>query len=145
MECRFIHGYELDFRPKNRSWWKFGPAFNLHFFGFICESAGTKVNEISRWLSTGRGSWRNVKGSNTIDVVWHFGQTTSFFSWPYSILTMKESFLFLKVTHDSSATSTSGTVPSDSGFSVAGFCFIRFRSSCKPSSKKVKNSCESCC
>merc|ERR1711964_755470 len=32
MECRLLHGYELDFSPKNRSWWKFGPAFNLLLF-----------------------------------------------------------------------------------------------------------------
>ena len=25
MECRLLHGYDLDFSP-NRWWWKFGPA-----------------------------------------------------------------------------------------------------------------------
>merc|ERR550532_980261 len=31
MECRLLHGYDLDFSP-NRWWWKFGPAFNLLLF-----------------------------------------------------------------------------------------------------------------
>merc|ERR1719264_2019294 len=31
MECRLLHGYDLDFSP-NRWWWKFGPAFNLFLF-----------------------------------------------------------------------------------------------------------------
>merc|ERR1719474_678416 len=28
MECRLLHGYDLDFSP-NKWWWKFGPALNL--------------------------------------------------------------------------------------------------------------------
>merc|ERR1712088_1116337 len=31
MECRLLHGYDLDFSP-NRWWWKFGTAFNLLLF-----------------------------------------------------------------------------------------------------------------
>merc|ERR1712037_1011754 len=28
MECRLLHGYDLDFSP-NRWWWKFGPDFQF--------------------------------------------------------------------------------------------------------------------
>merc|ERR1719150_2317840 len=31
MECRLLHGYDLDFSP-NKWWWKFGPALNLLLF-----------------------------------------------------------------------------------------------------------------
>merc|ERR1712012_1141821 len=31
MECRLLHGYDLDFRP-NKWRWKFGPALNLLLF-----------------------------------------------------------------------------------------------------------------
>merc|ERR1711874_698701 len=31
MECRLLHGYDLDFSP-NKWWWKFGPALSLLLF-----------------------------------------------------------------------------------------------------------------
>merc|ERR1712223_231212 len=39
MECRLLHGYDLDFSP-NKWWWKFGPAFNLILFLFLFSLLG---------------------------------------------------------------------------------------------------------
>merc|ERR1719458_1878196 len=49
MECRLLHGYDLDFSP-NRWWWKFGPAFNL--FLFLLLSSSLLLTLGSLWISS---------------------------------------------------------------------------------------------
>merc|ERR1712130_848024 len=63
MECRLLHGYDLDFSP-NRWWfWKFGPAFNLLLFLllliviFLLPSSVLPASSPAR---RGSPSWRPV-------------------------------------------------------------------------------------
>merc|ERR1719370_315028 len=52
MECRLLHGYDLDFSP-NKWWWKFGPALNLLLFLLLGSllSSGLLLTLRSLWIS----------------------------------------------------------------------------------------------
>merc|ERR1719397_1275238 len=57
MECRLLHGYELDFSPKNRSWWKFGPAFNLLVFLLCGLLSGSLLLTLGRLRISSLFAW----------------------------------------------------------------------------------------
>ena len=69
--------------------------------------------------------------------------------WPWKMSTMSESSRIRYTCHSCSLATCVGSRSSSASRSgvrsILGFCRIRFRSSCRPSSRKLRNSCESCC
>lgn len=79
-----------------------------------------------------------------IEIFWQLGHCKVDLYWPYIKSTIIDWFLSKCYFHSSSAF-WSSLNPIKSGISTYGLCFILFKSSWRPSKRKLSNSAESCC